>query len=254
MVVPRIIHQIWMQGWDKVPSKFNENRAALRRLNPEWHIMEWNETSLRAECAALGPEFQRAFDRLPLLISKVDFGRYVVLYRHGGISLDLDMVPLKPLTATPGIDEHALMLTKSSIPPFANNAVFIACPLNPFFMKLLLDIVNTRYTLDHFPTKELYVHVVTGPVLVSRMLLSAEDVHTLDAVYFEPCLPIDTSCIAGPASIMLHRHELSWMNEWTVRILRLLLWTLHHWYIFIIIAMIVVINKTELKRGLYLIR
>jgi mannosyltransferase OCH1-like enzyme len=240
-----------MQGWDKVPSKFDANRTELRRLNPEWRIMEWDEASLRSECAALGPEFLRTFDELPLLISKVDFGRYVVLYRHGGISLDLDMAPLKPLSTTPGLDTHAIMLSKSSIPPFANNAVFIACPMNPFFMKLLLDIMNTRYTVDHFPSKELYVHVVTGPILVSRMLISTNDIHMLDAIYFEPCLPVDKTCVAEPSSIMLHRHELSWMSDWMIMLFRGLLWTLHHWYVFALIAVLIfIVTKTELKRGL----
>lgn len=250
--IPRIIHQIWIQGWDKVPAKFDANRAELRRMNPEWRIIEWDETSLRAECAALGPEFLHTFEQLPLLISKVDFGRYVVLYRHGGVSLDLDMVPLKPLTATPDLDNHAIMISKSNFPLIANNAVFFACPQNPFLMKLLLDIANARYTLEDFPSKELYVHTVTGPILVSRMLLSSNDVHTLDAVYFEPCLPVDSTCVVPSQSVMVHRHELSWMSEWMILVSRIFIWTLRYWYIFIIVVLAVV-YKAELKRGLRLL-
>ncbi len=250
--VPRIIHQIWMQGWDKVPSKFDENRAALRRLNPYWQIMEWDEQSLRSECAALGPEFLHTFDRLPLLISKVDFGRYVVIYRYGGVSLDLDMAPLQPLNSTPGLDEHPLMLSRTMLGgPIVNNALFIACPHNPFVMRLLLAIVNSDANYEAYPTKDLYVQMTTGPLFLTRMAAS-ENIHILDSKYFEPCISLDAGCIRPDAAIMDHQHELSWMNGWMVSLFRLLLWCFRHWYV-ILATVLVYVYRAELKRSVRLL-
>jgi mannosyltransferase OCH1-like enzyme len=254
--VPRIIHQIWMQGFNQIPSKFDANRAELRRLNPEWRIMEWDETTLRTECAALGPEFLRTFDQLPLMISKVDFGRYVVIYRYGGVSVDMDMAPLKPLSATPGLDEHPLILSRTTIGgPVVNNALFIACPENPFVMRLLLAIANSDMRYELYPTKDLYVGLTTGPLIVTRLAMT-EDIHILDAKYFEPCFSIDKECNRSEFAIMDHQHELSWMNNWLIIIFKMFFWCLRRWYIFLFIigVILLLMYKAELKRGLHLIR
>ena len=72
-----------MQGWDKLPVKFNDNVSRLHSMNPEYKHMQWDEKSLRSECVKISKECAAKYDSFEHMISRVDFGRYVVLYTYG---------------------------------------------------------------------------------------------------------------------------------------------------------------------------
>lgn len=42
--IPKITHQIWLQGWKSLPPKFKGNVESLRTLNPGYTHMVWDES------------------------------------------------------------------------------------------------------------------------------------------------------------------------------------------------------------------
>lgn len=225
MLAPKVTHQIWMQGWDKLPEKFHENVQRLHELNPEFEHKQWTDATLREECATLGPEYLAKYDSFTILMSRVDFGRYVILYKYGGISVDTDMESLRPLRDTPGLDTYDCMISASAVfPKFCNlvNSALIICTQHHPVMKHIIDTIATDTSVpSNYPLQELYVTSTTGPVFMSSIIYRFPDkIHLLDNKYFEPCFSGDMFCSNMDDSIMNHRHELSWMNPTTKYIVK----------------------------------
>jgi len=110
--IPRVVHQLWMSSGaaagDAEPQS-PELRAAIdawaraaREAEPcLWQHRVWNRSSVRRLLAEQSePALLDGFERLAAWPEKQkDFFMYVVLSRLGGIFVDADVVPLRPLGA-----------------------------------------------------------------------------------------------------------------------------------------------------------
>jgi len=180
--------------------------------------MKWDETSLLHEIQTLGPAATARFHSFEKFIQKVDFGRYVVLHNYGGVSVDLDMKPLRPLDKTPGINNYTFMVSQSVAPTLIpiNNAIIFTQPAAPEMHKIISTIVSQNYTCADFYSNYICTYILTGPMFLTRVL-EGENVHILDKKYFEPCyndIRNIVGCYPGPDSIMDHYHEGSWVSPW----------------------------------------
>lgn len=215
--VPKITHQIWMQGWDVLPSKFHGNVKRLHDLNPNYTHMKWDEEGLRLECRKYGEECLRKFDSFQYMISKVDFGRYVLLYHYGGFSVDTDMKPLQPLDKVGEFTEKNDFLISSSAYPFqtmVNNGIIICRPHHPILKDIIDTIIQDKTRENEYILKEMYVHNSTGPLFIARHLEKYKDkIFILENKYFEPCLSVDPYCKVQKDSVMDHQHEMSWFTK-----------------------------------------
>jgi len=216
-MIPNIIHQIWMQGWSNLPDKFAENVRLLEEKNPGYTHIRWDESMLRLECAALGPECLKKFDSFKYMVQKVEFGRYVVAYRYGGVTVDLDMKSIGSIDSTPGLHEHEFMVSQAAYPFGAcggiNNALLIVSKEHPTLKAIIDTIVSEHLDERDFLVKELYIHATTGPQFFTRMVRAHRDsIHVLSHEYYEPCMSVDPFCSVKPHTIMDHQHELSWMS------------------------------------------
>jgi len=212
--IPRITHQIWFQGWDVIPEKFKKNSETLATLNPTYKHMQWDETSLRHECGKLGQEVVAKFDSFSLMIQKIDLGRYVVLYNYGGITVDTDMVSLKPIDETPGIETDALIVSMAGFPynwlGYANNALLIAKAHHFIIQEIIQTIVsNTTSSEDIYNT--------TGPLLINNIITKYPDsIIKLHNRYYEPCsLHYSMVCSPSKDTIMDHQHDTFWWNPFS---------------------------------------
>jgi mannosyltransferase OCH1-like enzyme len=220
MVIPKITHQIWMQGWDKVPEKYRENTESVRIFNPNWEHMTWDEESLRAECEKFSPEAAAKFDSYPHMVRKVDFGRVVVLYNYGGISIDCDAECLRPLEKIPGINTDEFIISKWSKRSnfesklchrglgdgliMFNNATF-ACTKNHPIMKQFIEflIENNNSSEDMNFDEE----VRTGPTVTSIFFNHyLDDITILDPEIIEPWGDITKRTVIN------HKYACSWMH------------------------------------------
>lgn len=226
--IPRITHQIWLQGWNALPPKFKGNVESLRTLNPGYTHMVWDEASLRDECRKLFPAVLAKFESLPYLVQKVDFGRLIVLYAYGGISVDTDMKSLKPIDTTPKIDTAELIISLSAFPGNmigqTNNAIVLAKPHHPLLLELITRMTTVTAKESDFLTKELYLNGTTGPSLQNTFFYEHKgEIVFLDHRYYEPCFSVDPVCTPSKESIMDHKHEMSWISPWAKVLLKILI-------------------------------
>ena len=166
------------------------------------------------------------------MLQKVDLGRYVVLYNYGGVSVDTDMKSLKPIMATPQMEDHDFIVSSAAFPiglaGWVNNALIMCRSQHPILHELIMSIAGDPRGAADFASKELLTSATTGPGKFNTILAKhLSEIFVLDHTYFEPCFSVDPLCQPGSQSIMDHRHELSWFNgftKWLCQILIIILY------------------------------
>ena len=96
-MIPKIIHQIWFQGKDKLPRRYNSYVKNIKKLHPQWEYKMWDHKSMKHLIKTEASEFLDTYENFNYMIQKIDFFRYVVLYLQGGVYLDTDIYLFKPL-------------------------------------------------------------------------------------------------------------------------------------------------------------
>lgn len=92
MMIPRIIHQIWIQGFDKAPVKLQTYSQECQRVNSDFQYIFWDEKSITKLLESFSKKFLDLYNNYHIFAQKADLARYVILYIYGGIYLDMDMV------------------------------------------------------------------------------------------------------------------------------------------------------------------
>ncbi|MFZ0930337.1 MAG: glycosyltransferase, partial [Syntrophobacteraceae bacterium] len=93
-MIPKLIHQT--AKTHELPSEWRRFQQIVRELHPAWEYRLWtdedNDAFVKKEYLNFLPVF-RAFSKG---IMRADVIRYLIMYRIGGLYLDLDYEMLKP--------------------------------------------------------------------------------------------------------------------------------------------------------------
>lgn len=95
-MIPRILHRIWLD--DPMPAEFARYGVGWRRLHPEWRHIDWTRTNELPRLIN-----QDLFDRAPQIVPKdwkrfrADLLRLELLWIYGGVYIDTDVEPLRPI-------------------------------------------------------------------------------------------------------------------------------------------------------------
>ena len=170
--VPLVIYESWKTH--KVPKGTRDNIMALLQANPEFDYYLYSDE----DCAAFiednyDADVLAAFKSLKPGAYKSDLWRYCILYKMGGVYLDIKYYSLVPLIDI--IDEISTVYVKDLGGGCVYNAFLISPPKNEIFKLCIDDIVNScknrlykRNMLD-----------VTGPCLLGSVI---EATHTKDYI------------------------------------------------------------------------
>lgn len=96
MVIPNTIHFIWIPGFDKAPDYALRNIEKWKHLNPEYEFKIWEEKDILDE---ISPKRVDTYRKIGTEIRRSDFARLEIIIKHGGIYLDCDLEPHKPISA-----------------------------------------------------------------------------------------------------------------------------------------------------------
>ena len=243
MRIPKVTHQVWMQGWDQLPQKFHKNVEKLHRLNPDWEHKTWDEAQLRKACEEYGPECVTRFDSYEHFIQRVDFGRYVILYLYGGVTVDCDMEAFRPLSEMSEIDFSPLIVVKANNSKFEtgfvtaahvvnddwfiNNGFIATKPRNPDIKRLVESCINDRTKREDYFSQEYFISTTTGPIRIS-IVLKDSNMTILNPDIIE-------SEYENENTIFVHDHQFSWTNNLTASVIKAYLFIKEHKRPFILI-------------------
>ena len=88
--LPRLAHFIWLGGRETAPRWAVANVKRFAALHPGWQVRVW--TDLPAD---MPPDLYRIAADCEFVCSRKDVLSYWLLYRHGGIYIDCDVVALR---------------------------------------------------------------------------------------------------------------------------------------------------------------
>lgn len=90
MMIPRVLHLMWIGG--KAPGWVMATVNEYRQTHPDWSISMWTRIPEN-----LPGDLRTVMEEAPTLRYASDVLRYWILYRHGGVYVDVDTRPLRPL-------------------------------------------------------------------------------------------------------------------------------------------------------------
>lgn len=144
-MIPKIIHQIWIQGYDKIPLELLTYHQNCIRINGDFKYYFWDNTKIRNFLLEyFGKNYLDLYDDYTIFAQKADFARYAILYILGGIYLDMDMLCKKDLSIflnynfflTPYVD----YLKKKKF----LNGIIGSRPKHPVFINIFTNIFKRK--------------------------------------------------------------------------------------------------------------
>jgi mannosyltransferase OCH1-like enzyme len=95
--LPRIIHQTYSDR--NLPPLYRQNIARIKRLCPGWEYRFYDDVDVRKYIAGHFPGLLKYYERIDPRYgaARADFFRYLVVYRDGGVYLDLKSTLTRPL-------------------------------------------------------------------------------------------------------------------------------------------------------------
>jgi hypothetical protein len=231
----RIIHQIWFQGNSLKPDYAKTSESEWRKNNPSFEYRHWDALQIEELIKNDFPELYEIYTKIPTMHQKIDFGKYAILHKHGGVIADSDSIgvgSLEPLLsrfdnssiehiATPLISKSrtgyhlaeffAELLTLQPSIRFLNPA-FQASVAGSIVTKSLLLSAKERIEMDPFPNwKYMQNQCTTGPRTYS-VVLSSKSLR--DKIYISENGEVwNTSEIINGETVSVHENKLTWLPK-----------------------------------------
>ena len=95
ITIPKIIMQTWKNT--DIPDKWKSSPASIRQYMPDWEYVLMTDDMNDQFVRTYFPDFYSHYVNFPYPIQRADAIRYMWLYKHGGIYMDMDFELIKPL-------------------------------------------------------------------------------------------------------------------------------------------------------------
>lgn len=147
-MIPKIIHQIWIQGFDSAPNHIKKCVESCARVNQGFQFIYWNEQMILDLLSKhKNDQLISIYKSLPSFASKADLARYVIMYHYGGWYIDADYMCFKPLD----VFELADLVYIPYRDKFVLNGLF-ACVAKHPLMRITIETLlrrcgKRRYTM-----------------------------------------------------------------------------------------------------------
>ena len=115
-------------------------------------------------------EIAECYNKLNIIVAKVDFWRYLVLYKYGGVYLDMDSNIEKSLDELIKDDDQAIVTVEGN-PGLYVQWALIFSKQHPI-LKKTIDLVVNNIKNNSYPND---IHKMTGPTVYTRAI---NEIHT----------------------------------------------------------------------------
>ncbi len=164
MSIPKIIHQTFKTS--KLPFITRWHIARFRKKNPEYTYEFYDDSRieefLRTE---YGLEVLATYKKINIGAAKADFFRYAVLYKKGGVYVDIDSGINGSLDQWINADDVAI-ITKEGDPTLFAQWALVYSPGHAFLEKTI-QMVLENLRQNKFPHD---VHRMTGPTVYTEAI------------------------------------------------------------------------------------
>ena len=155
-MIPKTVYQTW---YDKnIPYVAKNNIKKMKKLNPDYKFILYDDSDiLEFITKNYDDRILSAYKKLTIGASKADFFRYLILYKKGGIYLDLDSVILKNLDEL--IKDKEAVISREGNEPYFCQWFLVFCKDHPI-LKEVIDITVNNILEEKIKSGIFYL---TGP-------------------------------------------------------------------------------------------
>lgn len=169
-MIPKIIHQTWKTL--DVPDEWKDAVDSCKDKHKEYKYIIWSDEMMENFVKTEYYDFYDVYMSYPHNIQRCDAFRYLVLYKYGGIYLDMDIICKKKLDS---ILEYDIVLAKSlNLESYYTNSFFMVIPNHPF-IKFCIDNLPHYVNSFYYFGKHFHVMNSTGPIFLTKMVKKYEE-------------------------------------------------------------------------------
>ena len=172
MSIPKIIHQIWV-GPNEIPVRSIEFMKKIRELHSDFEYRLWNNEDITKD-NFINYEY---IMKSKSYAQKADIMRYEILYKHGGVYLDVDFELFKNIE---NLLTNKLIICNEANINHIMSIGMIGCSKENEQLKVCIDNVKT-INLD---SKMIQRH--SGPWYFRKCIQINDSVRLLPTHYFYP--------------------------------------------------------------------
>lgn len=186
-MIPKVVYQSWYtrEFHPIVQAKLD----AMKRLNPDYRFVLYTDEEMDEFVNKEFPgEIAECYNRLNIVVAKVDFWRYLILYKYGGIYLDIDSEILRPFSEWVEETDQAILSAEQNDYKFVQWCLLFSKG-HPILQKTIETVVKNiqenRFPNDickmtgpcPFSEGVLYTHYrLFGEILNHKSITSTSDV------------------------------------------------------------------------------
>lgn len=162
-MIPKIIHQMWKNN--VIPEKWINAVNKCKNLNYQYIL--WTDEKMNEFVRINYPLFYNVYKSYKYNIQRVDAFRYLVIYKYGGIYIDMD---IECKTNLDSLLHYDIVFAKSlNIGQSYTNSFFMSKKEHPFFKYCINNLENNKNSYKYFG-KHLHVMNSTGPLFLTKMI------------------------------------------------------------------------------------
>lgn len=222
--IPKILHFVWidvdLNRDDAPPDEMGSNIERWRELNPTWTVRVWSSSKV----VEAFPDFAEEIRSYRVASWQSDLIRYRILYEYGGLYLDTDIYPLRPLpesitNESIAVCQRPLAFKDGPCREVCNGVIGVPASLPTMFRVLETSLWRSRKIKSLCPWCP-FIYFVSGPPLLTGIVIDKFKI--LPTHTFLPCWHEDKSkCVASnfisnAEVIGMHTWKHSWKkdSEW----------------------------------------
>lgn len=169
MSIPKIIHQTFKTA--ALPFLTRWHISGFKKRNPDYAYEFYDDSRIEQFLLAeYGPEVYTLYKKLNIGAAKADFFRYAILYKKGGIYVDIDSGINGSLNSFIKPDDVAI-ITREGDPIFYAQWALIYSAGHPFLEKTM-EMVMENIRTNKYPHD---VHQMTGPSVYTAAIKASLD-------------------------------------------------------------------------------
>jgi mannosyltransferase OCH1-like enzyme len=186
-MIPRIIHQTWKTK--DVPKQWMHLQQKVIFLHPDWEYRLWTDKDCDTFVKREFPDFYSIYNSFPKNMMRADAIRYLIMYRIGGLYLDLDYELLSRFDPK----DAKLILPKNRSKFWGDSsdgigtAIFASEPGQRFWKDVIDELKSSAGSYD----SNVDVVGTTGPKFLTRVFYGGNysEIEVPERLVFHPPTP-----------------------------------------------------------------
>jgi len=163
-IIPKNIFQSWFTN--NLDPVIKSKIESFKSQNPDYKYHLYTDDDIDEFVNTNYPgEISDCFNKINIIVSKVDFWRYLVLYKYGGVYLDMDSSIEKPLDDLIKPDDEAI-ITAEGNPNLCVQWALIFNKKHPI-LKKTIDFIVENIKNNTYPND---IHKMTGPTVYTKAI------------------------------------------------------------------------------------